>query len=218
LALAEDLQIRVSSQTARSQAEEGARSTAIEAQGLLPANAPVEFQPEGTQFAKPVTVVLPYNPAELAALGVSEQSLEVHYWDAAKGQWQSFESKVDPDLHTVTAQTTHFSLYQVMIGSAAVQRLAPQATPSDTVATAQIACNPLRPSCQPMAFRNLPANARLRIYTLTGALVKDIYTDSQGQASWDGTNQNGAPAASGVYFILAQGSGTKKTIKIGVQR
>ncbi len=92
------------------------------------------------------------------------------------------------------------------------------AAASDTVATIQVACNPLRQSCQPMRFRNLPAHARVRIYTLTGALVKDLNSDGVGQGSWDGTNQSGAWVASGVYFVYAQGNGTSKTIKVAVQR
>ena len=85
---------------------------------------------------------------------------------------------------------------------------------SNTVGTLQIACNPLRPTCEPMTFKNLPAQARLRIYTLTGALVKDITTNSTGRGGgWDGTNQDSSPAASGVYFIFAQGNGTKQTYR-----
>ena len=104
------------------------------------------------------------------------------------------------------------------VSSNSVQGLTPQAAPSTTVDSIQTACNPLRPNCQPLAFRNLPANARLRIFTLGGALVKDISTDGSGQAAWDGTNQNGSPAASGVYFVFAQGAGTSKTIRIAVER
>ena len=69
-----------------------------------------------------------------------------------------------------------------------------------------------------MRFQNLPAGARLRVYTFAGALVKDLSADGSGLASWDGTNQSGAPAASGVYFVFAQGAGTSKTIKVAVQR
>jgi hypothetical protein len=140
----------------------------------------------------------------------------VEYWDAVAQTWTPLSSQVDSVHHRVSAQTSHFSLYQPLIPASAAAAIA--AAASNSVATAEIACNPLRPNCQPMAFQNLPADARLRIYTVTGALVKDIYTNSNGRASWDGTNQNGSPVASGVYLIFAQGAGTSKTLKVGVQR
>jgi flagellar hook assembly protein FlgD len=77
---------------------------------------------------------------------------------------------------------------------------------------------PLRQTCQPMRFQGLPVDARLRIYTLGGALVKDMGVDGQGQATWNGTNQSGATVASGVYFVFVQGAGSGKTIKIAVER
>jgi flagellar hook assembly protein FlgD len=69
-----------------------------------------------------------------------------------------------------------------------------------------------------MTFQGLPADARLRIYTLAGELVRDLAVEGSGRATWDGTNQNGSPAAGGVYFVFVQGSGTSQTIKIAVQR
>jgi hypothetical protein len=103
-------------------------------------------------------------------------------------------------------------------GGASPQDITPQDAPSSSVAEVQIACNPLRPGCELLMFRNLPAEARLRIYTIAGALVKDMNADSNGDASWDGTNKSGAPCASGVYFVYAQGGGTRKTFKVAIQR
>lgn len=80
--------------------------------------------------------------------------------------------------------------------------------------------NPFRPAQghTAMTFAELPANARLRIYTLTGELVRDLTADAAGVASWDGRNQAGRDAASGVYFVLAQAEGEKNTFKVVVQR
>src|SRR5579859_4427167 len=80
------------------------------------------------------------------------------------------------------------------------------------------ACTPLRRGCQPLRLRNLPPNARLRVYTLTGALVKDMSVDGAGQASWDGTNQGGRPVSSGVFVVVVQGAGAPQTFKVAVQR
>lgn len=80
--------------------------------------------------------------------------------------------------------------------------------------------NPFRPARghTAMTFADLPANARLRIYTLTGEMIRDLEADTAGTATWDGRNQDGRDAASGVYFVLAQAEGDKNTFKVVVQR
>ena len=191
------------------------QSSAEAAQGLAPAAAGVQFGPEGTQFAKPVTIALPYNRTQLPE-GFQESALTINYWNSATSAWQTLASVVDTVNQVVSAQTSHFSLYQLMVGSGTVKGIVSAA--AGTVADVQIACNPIRPNCAPMRFQNLPAGARLRVYTLSGVLIKDFSTDANGLASWDGTNQNGASVATGIYMIYAQGAGTSKTFKVAVQR
>jgi hypothetical protein len=189
------------------------RLKALSAVSLAAAGEPVKFGPEGTRFSVPVTIELPYNPAAIQ-LG-QDGKVAVHYWDPGTKTWTPLPSEVDPVRRVVRARTDHFSLYQPLLpGDYAVAA----AVASDTVATIRVACNPLRQTCQPMRFQGLPVDARLLIYTLSGALVKDMGVDGQGQAAWNGTNQSGATVASGVYFVFVQGSGSSKTIKIAVER
>jgi rubredoxin len=86
--------------------------------------------------------------------------------------------------------------------------------------TAKAYPNPFRPAqgTALMTISSLPANARLRVYDAKGALVKELQSDSSGLAYWDGTNQSGANAASGIYFIFAQGAGETRTLKVAIQR
>ena len=67
--------------------------------------------------------------------------------------------------------------------------------------------NPLRPALghAVMRFDNLPGGSRLRICTLAGEKVQDLSADTTGRATWDGTNQAGQKAASGVYIVYVQG-------------
>mgnify|MGYP001575448918 CR=1 FL=1 len=90
----------------------------------------------------------------------------------------------------------------------------------DSVNDIQISNNPLRPALgiRSTTFSNLPPNARLRIYTLSGRLVKDITADVAGIATWDATSSSGEAVASGIYFIHAQANATTRTFKIAVQR
>jgi hypothetical protein len=69
-----------------------------------------------------------------------------------------------------------------------------------------------------MNFANLPAGARLRIYTLAGELVRDLSADTFGTAVWNGQNKSGHAVASGTYLVYVQGAGATKTLKVAVQR
>ncbi|MBI5653742.1 MAG: hypothetical protein HZC40_25330 [Chloroflexi bacterium] len=64
---------------------------------------------ETTQFNKPVTIRVRYDPSSLK--GVNEQHLALAYWDPSKKQWQVIPSAVDTRTRTVSAQTNHFSDY-----------------------------------------------------------------------------------------------------------
>ena len=180
---------------------------------LVAISSAVEFGPEGTRFMKPVSLILPYIPTELPN-GANPAQLEVCWWNPQAQDWQAMPSTVDASSMVVVAQTTHFSLYQVMLPAS----IKPQDAPSNNVADVQIACDPLRPNCSPMKFRNLPASARLKIYTLIGAEVADISVDANGDATWLGTNKSGRAVASGIYFVYAEGQGGSKTFKVAVER
>jgi hypothetical protein len=130
-------------------------------------------------------------------------------YDEGRGVWVPYASEVDEATQWVAAMINHFSTFQIV-----------QSVPSGTVATLRAFPNPLRPSQGElfMTLSMLPANARVRIYTLTGLLVRDLSADAGGVARWDGINQSGAEAASGVYFVLAQGSGQTETFKVAIER
>ncbi|MBI4056208.1 MAG: T9SS type A sorting domain-containing protein [Elusimicrobia bacterium] len=89
-----------------------------------------------------------------------------------------------------------------------------------TLGNIQIFPNPLRPARghAAMIFSSLPPSAHLSVYTLAGELVKDLTADANGTTAWDGTNQAGQKAASGVYLVLVQGANDKKTFKVAIQR
>jgi hypothetical protein len=90
----------------------------------------------------------------------------------------------------------------------------------DPLGSIQIFPNPLRPATgqAAMHFTDVPPATRLRIYTLSGELVKDISANSFGNATWDGTNQEGKSVASGVYLLHVQGGEDFRTRKVAVQR
>jgi hypothetical protein len=69
-----------------------------------------------------------------------------------------------------------------------------------------------------ITFDRLPEGARIRIFTLGGRLVRELTTDGSGRALWGVDNDGGQPLPSGVYVVLLEGNGTKKSTKIMVQR
>jgi flagellar hook assembly protein FlgD len=64
-----------------------------------------------------------------------------------------------------------------------------------------------------LTFDNLTASRRIRIYKMTGELVRDMETASpDGRATWNGTNSSGEAVAPGVYIYLVTGPGAQKTV------
>ena len=56
-----------------------------------------------------------------------------------------------------------------------------------------------------VTFNHLPQGADIRIFNLSGALVRALRKDDDTQfLNWDLNNQNGLPVASGIYFVHMQ--------------
>jgi hypothetical protein len=91
---------------------------------------------------------------------------------------------------------------------------------SSALGSIQVYPNPLRSSQghTGINFLQLPPSARLRVYTLAGEKVRELTADRVGHANWDGKNESGHSAASGVYVVYVQGGGESKTLKVAIQR
>ncbi|MFH2069886.1 MAG: FlgD immunoglobulin-like domain containing protein [Elusimicrobiota bacterium] len=95
-------------------AEETKKQLDIKRKDLGPIGTGYEFEPEGIQFKKPVTIEIPYNNKDIE--GIDEQYLRIYYWNPKKNSWEVVEtSKVLPEENKVTAELTHFSLYKIMV-------------------------------------------------------------------------------------------------------
>ncbi|MFA5975338.1 MAG: Ig-like domain-containing protein [Elusimicrobiota bacterium] len=73
-----------------------------------------------------------------------------------------------------------------------------------------------------LTFANLPSECAIRIYTLSGELVRQIHhsdvTGSMGREKWDGNTTGGGHAASGVYLWRVESSTDGKTGKLMIIR
>ncbi|MBI3552029.1 MAG: hypothetical protein HY077_05875 [Elusimicrobia bacterium] len=213
-ALSQDMPLSIEPENRQDPAAELAKGQKLSVRRKVSISSGVDYGPHGLVFNKPVTITLAYNPGDLRP-GQDPDALVVHYWNPQTSDWEAMPSVVNTSSMTVSAQTTHFSLFRIL-GSLPD----PTAKAASDLSMVLMACNPLRPAigCEPMRFKNLPAGASLRIFTFAGALVKNISADGTGQAAWDGTNQSGSPVASGVYFVYFQGAGQSKVLKVAVQR
>lgn len=77
--------------------------------------------------------------------------------------------------------------------------------------------NPLRGEGV-MTFVDLPADALLRIVTLSGTPVRTVAADFTGRATWDGRDAEGRAVPTGVYLVRAETRGARRTIKVAVVR
>ncbi|MFC1522486.1 fibronectin type III domain-containing protein [Elusimicrobiota bacterium] len=156
---------------------------------------------------KEVTIAISYKDSEV--LGMDENKLIIARYDVGRDIWIPLPSTPDPANNKVSGRTNHFSIFQIM-----------QANPGGSVSDVKTYPNPFRPAKGHtlMTFSNLPATAKLKIYTFSGELVQELTSNASGIARWDAKNSYGKKVASGVYFVFAEGAGGKKTFKIAIQR
>jgi len=103
----------------------------------------------------------------------------------------------------------------------------PVTYPSVDLSRVQVYPNPWRSDKHTgkiITFNNLPANSRVKIFTTSGHLARDLGTVS-GQVTWDLANDSGNKVASGIYVYLITvgdtgygGSGQKLKGKVAVIR
>jgi hypothetical protein len=157
---------------------------------------------------QPIAVSASYLPEGLTP-GLSASQLVLAYYATAQNAWVPMPLASSPGSSPVSAQLSQLSYFQLMA-----------AIPTTNLANGKVYPNPFRPALGQslITFSQLPANTRVRVYTILGELVKDFDTDATGMARWDATNQNGQNVASGSYFALVQGGGSKTILKVLIQR
>jgi sugar lactone lactonase YvrE len=199
-----------------------------QAHGLAAVSREIEYGPEGTTFGAPVTLIFAYDTARLASLGAKEETLKVHYWNPVSGDWQALETVVDAEAGTVSAQTMHFSVYQVMAVGAS-----PQATADATFRLGEVYVfpNPAKGGAKPVFHieTGIADSVEIKVYTVSGRQAHEhtltgtpaILDDGNGlsyayEYAWDGY------IPSGVYYYVIEaekaGQKLRKAGKFAVVR
>jgi hypothetical protein len=162
-------------------------------------------------FQKAFTLSLGYRLTDLPNPS-NETALTLARYNENTLRWEPLPSVVDTTARTVTASISHLSIFAILQHTASVNLNRAIAFP-----------NPFRAELnhQRVIFDFLTAGSKVRIYDVTGAIVRDLIDDNNdGQIIWtDMKNDSGDDVASGVYFYLVTDpSGNKEKGRIGVIR
>lgn len=176
-----------------------------------------------------VTLALPYPDTDGNGLvdgtfpPIPVENLKVYTLNTAVTRWEALPSSVDTANKRVLGQTTHFSIFALF---------GPTGIKPDTDQV-RVYPRPWKPGSggrfdsvsfggrTGLAVDNLTASGVVRILTLSGELVREMPygATNVGTVIWDGTNDAGRRAASGVYFALViPDSGERVVIKFAVER
>jgi hypothetical protein len=170
------------------------------------------FGPDGTVFAKPVTLALHYydldndgnveypdgTPTEY-----NERDLRVFWWDGF--EWRLLGGRLDAENNTLTIQTSHFSIYGIFARTAMT---AADYRPKEKIITPATAGGDMS-----ARFDGLDgSDFKITIFDVTGTAVR-IITSPQ-LPEWDGKDEAGRIVESGVYIYQfeAEVGGSKKLI------
>jgi len=139
-------------------------------------------------FASAVTVSLPYDPATPAGRA---KNLAVYWLNQTDDAWVRLPTLNDSTSHRVTAPALQPAIFAVLGGA-------------DTdLSTAHPYPVPWthRSGKPGITFTNIGDLATIRIFTLSGVLVREIATgETMSQYDWDLKNASGEPVASGIYY------------------
>jgi hypothetical protein len=170
-----------------------------------------------SNFSAPVTVALPYLDedgdgfVDGTSPRVMVKNLQMAVLDESNNLWLKIpNAEVNTINKTITARIAHFSLYSVM------------GSPDLDVSKSYAFPVPFRPSQgdKNITFTQLPSEGKIRIYTVSGELVKKMdfsdLTDSK--IIWDVANDSGDNLGSDVYIYVIESGSNKKMGKIMVVR
>ncbi|MCX5785278.1 MAG: S41 family peptidase [Elusimicrobia bacterium] len=173
----------------------------------------------------PVTVRIPYPDANNTGFvdgtlpTVRADTLRLYALNETSGQWEAVSgSTVDTANKVVTGNISHLSIF-TSFGVGAVGGLS----------TLRVYPVPYRPTganpdqgrpysagdpSSGIIFDNLPDNATIKIYTVSGRLVKSFSSqNTAGKLRWDARNNAGQNAASGGYITVVSSPGLESVVK-----
>ncbi|MFH1958039.1 MAG: FG-GAP-like repeat-containing protein [bacterium] len=177
-------------------------------------------------FAAEVKITIPYKDkgngiVDETSPPIRERTLSIYWLDEAHNLWVRIpSSEVDEDNNTVSATVKHFSVYTIM-GTNLWDLSAAYAFPVPYIAGKDANGKPTVPP-ETITFSDLSDECTIKIYTITGELVRTIKYPGDGgkdyQISWNLKNDNGEDVASEVYIYYIHNAKQHKTGKLIIIR
>jgi hypothetical protein len=168
-----------------------------------------DLSAQGLQPSLPVRIVLQYDPLKFAA-GQDERQLHLWRYDVPSAQWTLVSSQSDATQHTLTAYTPHFSTFAPFFTA-----------PGDNASDIHVFPQPWeitdassRYGANVLTFSALPAQSRVRIFSITGELIFETAASSAGVAVWDGATRFGKKAGSGTYYAVFESGRQRYTRRV----
>lgn len=133
---------------------------------------------------------------------INKNRLIMARYDESVKLWVPLKSYIENNY--VIGETYHFSIFQIM-----------EFLQSNDLSNPKIYPNPYKPNTfyGKLSFSNMPANTEIKIYTITGELVKKLITNESGFVQWDGKNESNREVSSGVYLVVFKDKKGEKVIK-----
>ncbi|MFH1859439.1 MAG: VCBS repeat-containing protein [bacterium] len=135
----------------------------------------------------------------------TEKSLQIY--ELEQDRWVRFGGTVDVNANEVSVSITHAGVYRIGLSISDGKILKEL---SDT-GVLWVAPNPFKPNdgreetgVERIVFGNLKAGTRVKIYTISGELVREsiIITDGSGKWDWNVKNEAGEDVGSGIYIYV----------------
>ncbi|MFA6548300.1 MAG: Ig-like domain-containing protein, partial [Candidatus Margulisiibacteriota bacterium] len=173
---------------------------------------------ETRNFITPVTITMPYTDLtgdgivdeSSVGAGVKAENLIIYRLDQTNALWVRVPtSVVNVSRKVVTATVPSLAVFVLM------------STPASGLESVYAFPVPFVPrdGHTRITFTNLMSTCTIRIYTISGSLVKTIQeTDGDGQANWDVKNDSGQDVVSGVYIFHVKSGDQTKVGKIAIIR
>ena len=176
------------------------------------------FGPDGLQFNVPVRIRIPYTPSTLVGTGVdSPLDIPVYYYSTSNGEWiklniVNYSSKY---IYVSVTEFCYLVLAREDSGHSPVEEGNNASYPID-ITLNQNFPNPFNPETTIQVLLPHESSVRLIIYNMRGqrirTLVDGVKPAGNHYVKWDGRQDSGDKAESGVYFVHLK---TEKGSKIG---
>ncbi len=163
-----------------------------------------------------ITIQLSY-PGDIT--GWHESNLRIYQLNESSANWEEVQGSqlVHRNSHTIAVEIAGSELAEGRI-----YRLFAPAGALENLEEVKVYPNPYKPNSglghTRITFTNIMNESTVKIYTLTGELVRTLHDDlALGEVSWDAANEDGQKAASGLYIFLVESNDSKhKTGKLAI--